>query len=156
MRPSDALWDDHEVLRARLALLEEWVPLVRITPCMLWLLVDLLAKDLRRHTAKEERLTAALASGIDAQSVSRIQHLQDDHDNQRTQLAILHELLEHCGEGSAEAVFVQATHLINDLREHMAKEEQGLFWLIDQECEEEGERVAASGEDHVEQFLHHA
>jgi iron-sulfur cluster repair protein YtfE (RIC family) len=62
-----------------------------------------------------------------------LQQLHDAHENHRTRLAILRDLLTRPGPGSDEQVAVQASYLVRDLREHMAAEEQRLFPLIDEE-----------------------
>lgn len=131
MKPSDELRYEHEVLRAQLALLEEWVPYFCVTPLSLRRLVLSLADHLRVHTEHEERRVAALRDG--AQSLPRdlLDRLQTDHVNQRTRLAVLHDLVSRDSAQAQEPLLTQAGGFIRDMREHLAAEEAQVFPLID-------------------------
>ncbi len=77
-----------------------------------------------------------------------LQHLHDEHENQRTRLAILHELLTQSEPASEEQIVTQASHLVKDLREHLAAEERHFFPLID--GEDVGEAATAANGEAVE------
>jgi hypothetical protein len=64
-----------------------------------------------------------------------ISRLRDEHDNQRTRLAILHSLLTQPGPAPEEHIAVQVRHLLQDLRLHMAAEEIWLFPCLDHEVD---------------------
>jgi len=134
MKPSDELRYDHEVLRGKLFVLEEHLPSCHDCGCMLSRLTDSLAGCLRSHTEREERVFAALAWEQGRPAGEALQHVHDEHENQRTRLAILHELLTRAAPASEEQVASQASCLAKDLREHMAMEERQLFPIIDGEA----------------------
>jgi iron-sulfur cluster repair protein YtfE (RIC family) len=132
MRPSDELRYDHEVLRGKLDLLEEELPSLPRLRVSVSKLTDSLASCLRSHAEREERLLAGVTSPrIDPFLNHPLQHVHDDHLNERIRLAVLHGLL--AGEPSAPQgqVITQASDLIKELREHMAEEEACVFPLLD-------------------------
>ena len=131
MRFSDELRYDHEVLRAKLCTLEAYLPSCRVCACTLSRLTDSLATCLRSHTEREERLLATLTGRQRPPLGEPLQHLHDAHENQRTRLAILHELLTTPEPASEEQIATHASHLVKDLREHMAVEERQFFPIID-------------------------
>ena len=126
---------DHEVLRGKLAILEDFLPALIAVPCTISRLTDSLATCWHAHTEREERLLDALMRQQDTPPLSLIQQLHDEHENQRTRLAILHALLTDCTGASEEQVMAQAGELIRDLREHMAEEEAALFPLLEEYIE---------------------
>ena len=132
MELSEVLRHDHDVLRATLAMLEEQLPAFRTAfrSVSVSRLLDSLATHLRLHTEREERLLAALAPRGEGPFAAPIHHLQDEHENQRTRLAILHELLTHPEPAVEGQIVAHASHLVQDLREHMAAEERQFFPLI--------------------------
>lgn len=148
MHASEELRYDHEVLRGKLMLLEERAPSVRECPCTFSRLTDSLATCLRSHTEREERLLAMSALRQGEPQRVRLQHLHDEHENHRTRLAILHDLLSQPESASEEQIIAQASDLANDLREHMAREERQVFPLLDGDCG--GEAWTAVGEETVE------
>ena len=152
MKPSDGLRYDHDVLRAKLALLETYLPCGHACGCTLSRLADSLASCLRSHTEREERLLSARAWRHGAPTGASLQRLHDEHENHRTRLAILHELLVQPGPAADAQVAAQASSLVRDLREHMAKEER-LFPLMDQEPGEEEARMTAAAEDQAVPWL---
>ena len=150
MKPGDVLRYDHEVLRAKLSSLEMYLPSCHDCGCTLSRLTDSLASCLRSHTEREERLLAALTFqygeplygpaaaracrvGRAARPGGSLQHLHDEHENHRTRLAILHELLTHPESAAEEQIVTQASYLVKDLRKHMAVEERRFFPLLDGE-----------------------
>ena len=132
MKPSDELRYEHEVLRAKLALLEEWVPYFCVTPLTLRRLVISLADHLRAHAEHEERCLGVLRGGASVPTQTLLDHLHDDHVNHRTRLAILHDLVSRDGAQAQEQLLIQAGAFIRALREHMAMEEAQLFPLLDE------------------------
>jgi hemerythrin-like domain-containing protein len=153
MKPSDELRYDHDVLRAKLSVLEEHLPSGHEGVFTLSRLTDSLASCLRSHTEREECLLATLAWQHGEPPGESLQHLHDEHENQRARLAILHELLTQPEPASDEQVATQALYLVRDLREHMAQEEERCFPFIDQERHGVEERVAAAVDDEATQFL---
>ena len=148
MKPGDGLRYDHEVLRAKLSSLEMYLPSCHECRCTLSRLTDSLASCLRSHTEREERLLAALAFQHSEPPGGSLQHLYDEHENHRTRLAILHELLTHPESAAEEQIVTQASYLVKDLREHMAVEERQFFPVIDGEGL--GEVATAVDEEAVE------
>jgi hypothetical protein len=60
-----------------------------------------------------------------------IQQFSDEHENQRTRLAILHEFLARQDPVADEQILAQASEIIGELRSHLADEEQHFFPAID-------------------------
>ena len=141
---------DHEVLRGKLATLESFLPSLVVAPFTLSRLTESLATCLRGHTEREERLLDTLMRQQDEPPLALIQQLHDEHENQRTRLAILHELLTHPEPASEEQILTQASYLVKDLREHMAMEERHIFPIIDIDGEGVGEVTTAVDDEAVE------
>jgi iron-sulfur cluster repair protein YtfE (RIC family) len=97
---------------------------------------------LRAHTEREERLLALRAEPCTPMR-DVLDHLRADHENQRTHLAILHELITQRGVRAESQILAQAHCLAQDLREHMAEEETRVFPLLEQ-AEERAAPAAAS------------
>ena len=131
MNASDELRYDHDVLRAKLCLLELYLPSYRDCACTVSRLIDSFASCLRSHTEREERLLTVLALACGEPSQVCLERVHDAHENQRTQLAILHGLLSQPEPGEEGQVVVQFAYLAHNVREHLATEEQDLFPLID-------------------------
>ena len=144
MKTSDEFRYDHDVLRAKLCLLELYLPSYRDCACTVSRLTDSLASCLRSHTEREERILAVLAFECGAPSKEFLEHLHDAHENQRMRLAILHELLTAPEPASEEQIAMHASYLVKDLREHMAVEERQLFPIIDRAG---GDEVAAPADE---------
>jgi hemerythrin-like domain-containing protein len=143
MKPGEEFQYEHEVIRGKLALLEEQLPWVDDVCFSVAHLIDSLAAFLRCHTAKEERFFAGLHLPYGSPQAEFVCRLQGEHENHRTRLAILHELLTQSGPAPMEQIAVQADYLIRDLREHMAFEEACLFPEIDRAALGRDEAVAA-------------
>ncbi len=153
MEPTAELLYDHEVLRGKLALLEEHLPALPIAGFIMWRLTDSLAACLRSHTAREEHLLASLIPHRVSLPAEFVQRLLDEHENQRTRLAILHALLTEGRPDSEAQIRMQAGELIQELREHMVKEEIQLFPLMDQGRYEREEYVVAAVDNEVAQLM---
>ncbi len=132
MKPSEKLRHDHEVLREKLALLEQYLPSFQTAPLTIVRMADSLAHCLQLHNDLEERLLSHLASARENVPVDVIEHLHCDHQGQQLQLAMLYELLSQ-DEPMAfeEQVMAQASYFLDDLREHMTLEEVQLFPVLD-------------------------
>ena len=122
MRPSEVLRSDHAILRSQLTALERQLTNPDATSFALSRLMDALAERLRCHTEYEERLWDAHCCAPEF-----LESLHDDHENQRTRLAVLHTLLADVGPISEAQVLAQAAGFIHDLRRHMALEEAVFF-----------------------------
>ena len=148
MKASDELRYDHEVLRAKLLSLELSLPASQARACTLSRLTDSLASCLRSHVEREEHLLAARALRYGEPPAECLQHLHDEHENQRTRLAILHDLLTHPEPAAEDQIVTQASYLVKDLREHMVVEERRVFPVIDGEVVSEA--TTAVDEETVE------
>ena len=146
MNPAADLWYDHEVLRGKLAILEDFLPALVGAPCTISRLTDSLATCWHAYIEREARLFDIAMRQQDEPPQALIQRLHDDHENQRTRLAILHALLTDCKAVSEEQVLAQAAELIRDLREHMVEEEAALFPLLEEHIEASGKRSKAGVE----------
>ena len=124
MPAADELRDDHAATRAKLTLLESWLPSFRIAPVTISRLTDDVAVCLRAHVEREHRVLVAWMRGQETLPLAFIQRLEDEHENQRTELAVLHGLLTE-GEpaATAEDVMREARTLLSDVRAHLAREE---------------------------------
>lgn len=136
MQPSDELRYDHDVLRGKLYQLEEHLPCLSIARLTLSSVTDSLSAWLLAHAAREERLLASRALH-EHPLTEMLARLQADHDHQLARLALLHRLLARSGPVAYEQVIIEASMLMQDLREHMTQEERECFPLIDQADDEE-------------------
>ena len=131
MTASAELWYEHDLLRGKLALLEEWLPCLpdalHTVRRMAWSLASCLAN----HLEREEALLFDLWTESRELSAASIQALLRDHRQYGARLTLLLELLSTT-DGSPELAPVHAQPLIKELREHMAKEEQRLFPALDE------------------------
>ena len=133
MKPTDELRQDHQLLRAELALLEQQLQALRGARSTVSRLSDSLASCLRFHTERQERLLARLASRGEDLPVEAVQHLHDEHENQRTRLAVLHEFLARQESPVEDQIVARASEMIEELRAHMLNEEEQLFPVIDRQ-----------------------
>lgn len=131
MRATDELRNDHETLRETLAQLEERLPILQAAPHTLLNLTRTIARRLHAHTDKEEQLVAAFHARRHGKPHVATSLLSDEHEDQQQTLARLLELLTEGNGCPVDEVETYATHLIDALREHMVKEEAGLFPLAD-------------------------
>ena len=107
---------DHEVLRGKLALLEELLPSLRTTPYTIARLTGSLVACLRRHSEEEE----ACAEACSPESAQR---LRDEHRELQARADLLLTLVSPTAELDEEQAILQAGYLVRDLRRHLAKEE---------------------------------
>lgn len=140
MKPSDELRRDHQLMRAELSILERHLQALRGARSSVSRLSDSLASCLRFHTARQERLLARLASRGNQLSADTVQHLHDEHENQRTRLAVLHEFLARQGSPAEDQLVDRATEIIQDLKAHIAHEEEHLLPVIDRPPHPESRR----------------
>ena len=153
MNPAAELLYGHDVLRGKLVSLESFLSCLDVAPFTVSRLTESLATCLRAHIEREEHLLDMVMRQQDEPPFTLIQQLCDEHENHRTRLAILHELLAEGTPRSEEQIMTQAGDLIKDLREHMAKEEEQLFPFMDQERREREECAAAAVDDEAAQLL---
>ena len=130
MDPAEDLRYEHEVLRGKLAMVEEFLPSFCDAPFLVAQLTDALAACWHAHTEREERLLDALMRHRYEPPPVSLQRLHDEHENQRMRLAVLHTLITAGGAASGDQVATQAGYLIKELREHMAREEEEMFPVI--------------------------
>ncbi len=134
MKATDPLRADHDVLRAKLWSLELYLPSSHECAGTLSRLTESLASCLRSHTEREERLLARFTLRRGEPPGESLQHLHDEHENQRTRLAILHDLLTRGEAVPEDQLATHASSLIQDLREHMAQEEAAVFRALDEQA----------------------
>lgn len=136
MRAHEQLQCDHAQLRAQLAELERMLREVPLNRAAVAGLTDTFCACLRAHTEHEEQLAALSINGGAWPRNTVLQHLQEEHENQRTRLAILHQLLSQAPPVPASEVAAQAMDVVEDLRAHMAEEERALFPALETAEEE--------------------
>lgn len=107
---------DHEVLRGKLALLEELLPSLRTTPYTIARLTESVVACLSRHSEEE----GALA---EARSPECAQRLREAHRELQARAEILLELVSPTAESDDERAILHAGYLVHDLRRHLAEEE---------------------------------
>lgn len=153
MQPTDELRYDHEVLRAKLALLEDDLPLLPALRVTVSRLTDSLATCLRAHTEREEQLLDRLGLQDSRRPLpaDTLQHLHDAHENQRTHLAILHDLLTQPAPASDARIAAEAASFVEELRQHLTEEERTCFPAVEQEAPGARDLVTLAAED--EQYL---
>jgi hemerythrin-like domain-containing protein len=132
MSVREELLHDHQVLRAKLDLLEQWLPHAHAAPFTLLNLVRTIARRLHQHTERERAVMERLSSARHGQASPPTDRLLHDHRDQDETLTILEELLAKGRACEADHVITYATHLIDSLREHMADEEERFFPLLEQ------------------------
>jgi len=133
MKPTDELRHDHQLLRAELALLEQQLQALRGARSTVSRLSDSLASCLRFHTERQDRLLARLASRGEELPSEAVQHLHDEHENQRTRLAVLHEFLARQDSPVEDQIVARASEMIEDLKAHITGEEERLFPVIERQ-----------------------
>ena len=119
MSPGAELQYDHDVLRAKLEILEGYLPQLDELQCSALCLTNAIAASLRAHAEREEAFVGGLPLG---RLHPDVQELRDEHTNQRMRLAVLHALLAERMPQAKEQVVEQAAQFIADLRAHMVKE----------------------------------
>jgi len=142
MKPTAVLRNDHEVLRSKLTLLEGLLPLERTAHFPLREVTYSITRRLRCHLEKEEHLFALLRSRRVPQSLALTSALLDEHQDQRLTTTLLLDLLLNGAASPIDPIALCASHLIDGLREHMAREEAEVFPLIDQAMGERQETEA--------------
>jgi len=123
----EELLNDHDILRAKLDLLEQGLPHTHAAPFTLLNLIRTIARRLQQHTEREHAALESLSSARHGQASPPADHLLHDHRDQDETLTILEELLAKGHACEADHVITYATHLIDSLREHMADEEERFF-----------------------------
>ena len=132
MRATEELRNDHEALRIQLARLEEWLPLAQVAPLTLQIVTGSIARRLREHTEREERLLSRLRESAPERADAPCARLLAEHAQQRGTTAVLMELLRRCRSAPIDQLVACASNAITGLREQMAYEELRLFPALDQ------------------------
>ncbi len=132
MSVREDLLHDHHILRAKLDLLEQWLPHTHAAPFALLKLIRTIARRLQQHTEREHAAIESLSSARHGQASPPTDHLLHDHRDQNETLTILEDLLAKGRACEADHGITYATHLIDSLREHMADEEERFFPFLEQ------------------------
>ena len=131
MRATEELRNDHGTLRAKLALLYRLLLRASIAQPSLRQAVSSLARCLRRHAEKETLLFGLLQERLHGDTRDAALRLLDDHERAAEMLTTILGLLGRGDACAMEQVTAHASRLIDDLQEHMAKEEAMVFPAID-------------------------
>lgn len=140
MRPTESLWADHETLRSQLTLLEENLRLADGACFPMRDAAFFLAGCLSAHMEHEEHFLIMLQeaqSEPPGLSIHRLLEEREEHEDYRLTVTLLLELLNKEQPTSMDPIILCATHLIDGLRKHMAREEVTLFPVIDRFIGEE-------------------
>ena len=132
MRTTESLRNDHDTLRAKLSVLQQFLPLAASPQSPLAQLTSSLAHCLRRHTEKEELLFGLFCERLPEEARKTAAHVYLDHQVQgRSLLEALDLLAAKRGKESTALLTHHLSHLMDQLREHMAREEIELFPVVD-------------------------
>jgi len=143
MKPTEALWEEHEAMRTKLALLEGLLPLAGGAQFPMREIVYSIARRLRCHTEKEEALVTEL-QGMWERSPQEafVWPLLDEHQDHRVTATLLLKLLADPNR-SLGWFDMCASHLIESMRAHMRREELTMFSLVDRTLVDETQCGAA-------------
>jgi len=134
MNVTEGLRNDHELLRRRLARLEQWLPAAYAAPALIRNQVWLLALRAEEHLAREETLIEALRDKLAPETRREVAWRLAEHQDHWQTLQTLKGLIERNGAGAADhmdQIVAYTAHLTDGLREHMAEEERRLFVMMD-------------------------
>ncbi|MBI2104103.1 MAG: hypothetical protein HYT90_00780 [Candidatus Omnitrophica bacterium] len=112
---ADVLYD-HEVLRGKLALLEELLPSRYVAPYTVTRLVESIIAALRRHAEEGERAAQALTP----ESAERV---REEHRRLQARAALLLELVSPAAAIDEEHAVTHIRYFLSDLRRHLTEEE---------------------------------
>ncbi len=143
MQPTAELRKDHDILRAKLLLLEGLLPLTPTTQFPIREFVYSIARRLRCHTEKEDVLLGALHAARHGRPTDATRYLPEEHQDQQQTLTVLNRLLAQGLQCPGEQVTTYGAHLIDELRDHMAREESTLFPLVNQLINEQHSQEVA-------------
>jgi len=127
MTLTTGLRHDHDVIRTKLTVLEELLALSH-HPETIRPLCHSLMRFLDGHMCKEEQTLAPYAHRIQQCMKQRTFR---DHAEQRVVLRDLNALFAQGIKIPVSLSVGHLSHLIDELREHMSEEEQGVFPVID-------------------------
>ena len=140
MMPSPKLHYEHDVLRGRLALIDEWVAYLPGARYTLAHIIQAVAARFDDHAEREEALLFGLHLG--AQRLPAfVTELPDAHREYRARMASLLTQLLARDEPLDERAAVLARDLASDLQEHLVQEETHLFPLLDRYVREMPRRL---------------
>lgn len=129
MGPTDTLKKDHELLRKKLEFLEAAMQVAPEAQFALREMCWSLARMLKEHIQREEQVLAPYSNRIRALTPYRF---AQDHVDQQAMLRDVNGLLLRGIKAPVGEVVLPLGHLIEDLREHMEKEECEVFPVVDQ------------------------
>ena len=135
---TETLRKDHQLLRKRLEFLEAAMQVAPEAQFALREMCWSLAHLLDAHIKREERVLAPYYNRIGALIQHRASH---DHADQRAVLRDVNALLLGGIKAPVSRVVPSLAQLIEELREHMAEEEQEVFPMVDRMARE---RLAGS------------
>ena len=138
MAVTTMLKKDHEVLRRKLEFLEAALQMAPQTPFVLRDMCHSLTRMLDEHIRREEQTLAPYTNRISALFRYRA---GQDHADQRLVLRDVNTLLLEGIKMPTSTVVSRLSHLIDELREHMAEEEQQVFPAVDRAEEAHPEPV---------------
>lgn len=128
MRRSDEFRDDHDALRSKLSLLQEYVSYLPLAHLTLLSLVNSLKQDLQSHARREEQVLGACAA---------VPRLREEHGHALARLESLRQLLVRREPADEPRIVEETFLLVKELREHVTREEREWFPLMDQGTDEE-------------------
>lgn len=130
MRATEELRSDHGMLRQRLALLENLMPVAPLDSAALREVVGGLARSLAGHAEKEQLLLGILQERLGEQAPEAAEHLEC-HRRQQEALDGLRTRISDAPREGDGALTQESARWINDVRESLASEEETLFPLLD-------------------------
>jgi hemerythrin-like domain-containing protein len=134
MHVTEPLRNDHHILRANLKLLEA---AMRMAPEANFVLREMcwsLARMLETHIQHEVEVLRLYSNRIQALTQAR---MAEEHDEQRVVLRDVNAVLLGGINAPVSSVVPPLVELIEDLRAHMAQEEQEVFPMVDRLAEEQ-------------------
>jgi len=123
----DELCKDHECLRSKLALLEEWLPLAHSQPEAVRQCIRTTVDGLRAHMALEGIVLDTAREQLGRQPDPAVAALLDDYAQRRQAVAVLWTLVAKALDGPIQELAACAIQFIRGAQEQMAEEELRLF-----------------------------
>ena len=134
MGATETLKRDHQILRAKLKLLEAAMQMLPESHFVLREMCWSLARMLETHIRREGEVLQPYSNRIQALTQER---MAQDHADQRLVLRDVNALLLGGIKAPISKVVPPLAQLIEELREHMAEEEQEVFPMVDRIADEE-------------------
>jgi len=140
MSATESLRKDHQILRAKLKLLEAAMQMLPESNFVLRELCWSLARMLNEHIRHETDALQPYRNRIQALTQER---MAKDHADQQVILRDINALLLSGVKAPVNKVVPPLLHLIEELREHMEEEEQEVFPMVDRMTSEEAQMPSA-------------